>query len=91
MCFCVYEAQIVPESVSNTTDLRQLLLPVVEQFSSDTVQLSLTIESDLLDDNEQYSANITTNDDGSVNFIGTVEYSKMIIATGFKIHCALLL
>ena len=62
--------------VLNTTVQRQLLLPVVEQFSSDTVQLSLTIQSDLVE-NEQYTANITTtSDDGAVDFIGVVQFSK---------------
>ena len=74
MCFSMYEVQMIP--VSSTAIQRQLLLPVVEQFSSDTVQLSLTTDADLLDNNEQYTAIITTIRGGVVNFIGIVELSK---------------
>ena len=80
MCFSVYEVQMIP--VSSTAIQRKLLLPVVEQFSSDTVQLSLTIDADLLDNNEQYTAIITTTSDaGSMNFFGIVEFSKPKINT----------
>ena len=74
MCFSVYEVQTIP--VSSTAIQRELLFPVVEQFSSDTVQLSLTTDADLLDNNEQYTAIITTIRGGAVNFIGIVELSK---------------
>ena len=69
MCFCVYKVW------TNTTE-NGPLLPVVENFSSDSVQLSLTIDSGLVD-NELYSANITTtNNDKMEITVGTVEFSK---------------
>ena len=69
MCFCVYE-------VRTNTAQHGLLLPVVENFSSVSVRLSLTIDSGLVE-NEMYSANTTTtNTDGMEITVGTVEFSK---------------
>ena len=71
MCFCVYEVR------TNTTE-HGPLLSVVKNFSSVSVQLSLTIDSDLVD-NELYSANITTNNTDRMEItVGTVEFSKSL-------------
>ena len=72
MCFCVYEVQ------TNTTE-HGPLIPKVEDFSSNNyVQLSLSIDSGLVE-NELYAANIvTTNTDGMEITVGTVEFSKSL-------------
>ena len=71
MCFCVYEVQ------TNTTE-HGPLLPVVENVYSNSVQLSLSIDSDLVE-NELYSANIITNNtDGMEITVGTVKFSKSL-------------
>ena len=72
MCFCVYEVR------TNTTE-HGPLLPVVKDLSSDSVQLSLTIDSGLVE-NDMYSANIiTTNTYGMEIAVSTVELSKSAI------------
>ena len=76
MCFCVYEVQ------TNTTE-HGPLIPVVLNFSSNNVQLNLTLDSGLVE-NELYSANIiTTNNDGMEITVGTVEFS-MLISKGYE-------
>ena len=60
---------------TNTTE-HGPLLPVVERFSSDSVQLSLTLDSGLVE-NELYSTSIfTTNTNGMEITAGTLEFSK---------------
>ena len=72
MCFCVYEVR------TNTTE-HGPLIPVVENVSSNSVLLSLTIDSGLVE-NELYSANITTtNTDGMKITVGTVEFRKSLM------------
>ena len=92
MCFCVYKVR------TNTAEHGRLL-PVVEDFSSYSVQLSLTIDSGLVE-NELYSANIiTANTDGMEITVGTVEFSKSLSneyepvygSTTYKIHNTILL
>ena len=69
MCFCVYEVR------TNTTE-HGPFIPIVENFSSNSVQLSLTIASGLVE-NGMYSANIiTTNTNGIEITVDTVEFSK---------------
>ena len=71
LCFCVYEVR------TNTAE-HGPLIPVVEDFTSNSVQLSLTIDSGLVD-NEVYTANITTtNNNGMEITVGTVEFSKLL-------------
>ena len=71
MCFCIYEVR------TNTTE-HGPLLPVIENFTSNNVQLNLTLDSGLVE-NEMYSANIiTTNTDGMEITVGTVEISKSL-------------
>ena len=55
----------------NTTD-HGIQIPTFVQYSQSSVQLSLTVDSDLVD-NERYSANIT-----SVSAEGEEEYSVTI-------------
>ena len=71
MCFCVYEVR------TNTAE-HGPLIPVIKSFSINSVQLSLSIDSGLVD-NKLYSANITTtNTDGMEITVGTVEFSKSL-------------
>ena len=78
LCFNVYDVQILAALASGSrliTDHRQQL-PVIENYSPDSIQLRLTLDSDLVN-NEPYSVNITsTKDDGVVHSIGTVRFSE---------------
>ena len=55
-------------------------LPVVEHYTRNSIQLSVTIDSDLVN-NELYSASITSKRDGGLdNSIGIVRFSKSEIS-----------
>ena len=71
MCFCAYEVR------TNTTEHAYgPLIPVVKRFSSVSVQLSLTIDFGLVE-NELYSTSIfTTNTNRMEITAGTLEFSK---------------
>ena len=78
MCFCVYEVR------TNTTE-HGPLLPVVRKFSSGSVQLSLTLDSGLVDNELYYAIITTTNNDGMETTVGTLEFSKSDSAKGMSV------
>ena len=62
-------------SVMNTTD-HGIQIPTLVQYSQSSVQLSLTVDSDLVD-NERYSANITgISAEGGEDFSVTIEFGN---------------
>jgi hypothetical protein len=74
-CFLVYEIKTSLLSEANTTN-HGIQIPGVVQYSQSSIQLSLTVDSDLLV-NEQYLATITAiNADGERNISVTVEFGN---------------
>jgi hypothetical protein len=83
-CFLVYEVKTSLLSKANTTN-HGIQIPGVVQYSQSSVQLSLTVDSDLLV-NELYSATITAiNADGERNISVTVEFGNEITSTQINI------
>ena len=72
----VYEVETSLLSANNATN-HGVQIPGVVQYSQSTVRLSLTVDSDLVD-NEQYLATITAiNPDGERNISMIVEFGKL--------------
>jgi hypothetical protein len=74
-CFLVYEVKTSVLQEANATN-HGVQIPGVVQYFQSSVYLSLTVDSDLLV-NEQYLATITAIDaDGERNVSVTVEFGK---------------
>jgi hypothetical protein len=77
-CFLVYEVKTSLLSDANVTS-HGIQIPGVVQYSQSSVQLSLTVDSDLLV-NEQYLATITAiNADRERNISVTAEFGNDVI------------
>ena len=74
----VYEVETFLLSATNATN-HGVQIPEVVQYSQLSIYLSLTVDSDLVN-NEQYMATITAiNPDGERNISVTVEFGNNII------------
>ena len=72
-CFPIFKVESYPLSAARTID-HGIQIPGVVQYSQSTVQLSLTVDSDLVV-NEQYSATIiAVNANGQKGHNVTVEF-----------------
>ena len=90
-CFLVFEVETSLLSTANTTINHGIEIPAVVQYSQSSIHLSLTVDSNLVV-NEQYLATITAiNGDGERNHNVTVEFGLIIIyCVLLKYHCIIL-
>ena len=78
MCFFVYKIESFPLSAANTRD-HGIQIPLIVNYSRTSVQLSLTVDTELTV-NEEYHAIISAVDaDGEANFNETIEFGKTVI------------
>ena len=84
-CFPVYKIESSLLSVVNTTD-HGIQIPTLVQYSQSSVLLSLTVDSDLVD-NERYSANISTvSAEGEEDYSVTVEFGNTLAKASIIIN-----
>ena len=77
-CFFVYKIESSPLSAANTTD-HGIQIPLIVNRLQTSVQLSLTVDTELTV-NEEYHAIISVVDaDGEANFNEIVEFGKTVI------------